>query len=248
MAASALSIIRTAAILYLAFTLLFTLVAGLRATIAFFMGDRELQEEGYVTLNPMAHIDLIGTGALALLFSATQAGLISVPLAYLIFLIASMLFGMRLFSFCPLRANRYTWLRTGLFFSALAVPLGAFIVAYLSLLTMMYAAAYISDPVLVTILREVCGTIRVSAVFFATFSLFPIFPLEGASIFLSLTGLWGSSFHEFLEEHQFIIYTSFLFLLLTAFYAPLPAPFNFVGLMFDRVRTLLEYGLYYLIA
>lgn len=248
MTASVLSVVRNSAILFLSFVLVFTIISAFQALITSLMGDTDVRERGFVTLNPAVHLDLIGIGFFSFLFTAAQSGLFSMPIVYALFFGFTIIFGFRFFPNRSLKPQAYTWPRTGLFLSAASVPVGAFLAALIARACSIYSPFVTHDLLLIQIIREVSSTIQAVGIFYAAFSLFPILPLEGAYMFLTATGLWGTKVHEFLEEYQFVIYLGFLFFLMTSFYAPLPAPFNFVGVIFDFLQEHIAQALFLIIS
>jgi Zn-dependent protease len=128
------------------------------AWVAMKLGDDTPVLEGRVTLNPLAHVDWIGTVILPLLMSLTTGGFIG--------------WGK------PVNTNPYKlrWGLKGMALVALAGPASNVIFAVLLL-----AVAAHSSPGLATL----CATAAELSLFLAIFNMIPVPPLDGSKLLLA---------------------------------------------------------------
>lgn len=128
------------------------------AWVAMKLGDDTPVQEGRVTLNPLAHVDWLGTVILPLLMSLTTGGFIG--------------WGR------PVNTNPYKlrWGMNGLALVALAGPASNVIFAVLLL-----AVAARSGEAVATL----CGTAAELSLFLAIFNMIPVPPLDGSKLLLA---------------------------------------------------------------
>jgi Zn-dependent protease len=128
------------------------------AWVAMKLGDDTPVLEGRVTLNPLAHVDWLGTVILPLLMSITTGGFIG--------------WGK------PVNTNPYKlrWGLNGMALVALAGPASNVIFAVL----LLAVAAHTSPAI-----AALCGTAAELSLFLAIFNMIPVPPLDGSKLLLA---------------------------------------------------------------
>ena len=158
---------------------------------ALWQGDHTAENAGRITLNPIPHIDLLGSIVIPGLLILTNAGIIlgwAKPV--------------------PINPNNFKNQKWGEFWVSLAGPLSNFILAILFLLPLT-----LLNPI-----PESWGQIFTYGVLInlilGIFNLFPIPPLDGSKILYSLLPYKISSkVKNFMEANQIIIFILFIIII-----------------------------------
>jgi len=129
------------------------------AWVAMKLGDDTPVLEGRVTLNPLAHVDWLGTVILPLIMSLSGAGFIG--------------WGK------PVNTNPYKlrWGLNGMALVALAGPVSNVIFA----IVLLGIAAHSGES-----MRQLCGSAARLSLFLAIFNMIPVPPLDGSKLLLAL--------------------------------------------------------------
>jgi Zn-dependent protease len=158
-------------------------------------GDTTAKDSGRLTLNPIPHIDPIGT---------------------LLFPILNMFLGMTvMFGWAnpvPVDSRRFTRLRPGLFMVALAGPATNFILAVLSSIILFAVIRYLPDSFIFK--KEIMTMTEVSVILnfgLGVFNLLPLPPLDGGRIVQSLLPKHLIYKFESLSKFGFIILLGLIF-------------------------------------
>jgi Zn-dependent protease len=178
--------------------------------MARFWGDKTAQEQGRLTLNPIPHIDPIGT---------------------LVFPIINMLSGINLmFGWArpvPIDPRRFRKFRQGLFCVALAGPFSNFLIACLSALSLCAIIKYVSPDFFFfkesTTMLEISVFINYGLGFF---NLIPLPPLDGSKMVESFLSYPAMKKYESLSKYSFIILLALMF---TGAISVLSGPIMFLG-------------------
>ena len=215
-------VLHDAFILLPSFILVFTMRGFSKAFAAKLNGDQTAAEEGFLSLNPLAHIDLIGLVVfvgLVVVLGMIDSGFLhrSVLFAFLAIV------GVRWTYEVPMDASRFRRHTAGVISTSLAGPIGNFVLALLG----MYAFAYVPrlgmhPHVLMPILQIVQNTLQFS-IFFGVLDLVPIPPFDGGRLLPYLLPSRLQYVVPWLEERALFV---FLFL----FVVPVVSDFFFVGL------------------
>lgn len=159
--------------------------------MAYHLGDPTAKDAGRLTLNPMKHIDPIG----------------SILLPLMLFLVGSpVMFGWaKPVPYNPMNLKNP---RRGSGLIALAGPVSNFSVAVIFALILKVISAF--SPVFLQSIGLFLGTIIIVNIVLAVFNLVPIPPLDGSGILFSLLGNKGLEVQRFLEKYGFFILIIFI--------------------------------------
>ncbi len=170
--------------------------------VAYLQGDRTAKSMGRLTLNPLAHIDPIGT--------------VFMPLALLVLTRGQFVFGYAK----PVPINPYNFRnpRKGMALSALAGPLTNMVIAIISGVLLAYALlplASITGPDTFSRIIKPVGEMLKQSVWInlllAAFNLIPIPPLDGGRVLAGLLPARQAYTFEKLERFGFIIVMLLIF-------------------------------------
>ena len=157
---------------------------------ALFLGDRTAQDQGRLTLNPLKHIDPIGS---------------------IIFPALSMLLGGFVFGWAkPVPFNPYN-LRNrkwGEAIVAIAGPASNFLIAIVFGLTLRFSAALAASAA-----AGLLATIVIVNLMLGTFNLIPIPPLDGSRILFTLLPQKLEKIHRIFDRYGLIIIILLIFIL-----------------------------------
>jgi len=204
-------LLQSIAVLFPAFLFVFTCKGFMRALVAKWMGDETAYHEGFVSLNPMAHINVAMLSIM--LFALFVLGALLrgiIPMQWLWFALIFM--GVRWIYPVPLRARNLRNVKWGGILTILAGPLGCFLLA-LFFLYLMHYTPFATLPVGVGKgLMQLYGTTIHLSVFFGVFSMIPLPPFDGGRILefaLPYSKQWIVSW---LEQYAMIILLGIIFL------------------------------------
>jgi len=178
--------------------------------VARLWGDKTAQESGRLTLNPIPHIDPIGT---------------------LLFPIINMVSGMNImFGWAkpvPIDPRRFRKFRLGLFCVALAGPFSNFLIAFVCSLILCLMLKFVNQSFIffkeLTTMLEVGVYINFGLGFF---NLIPLPPLDGSKIVESMLSYPAMQQYEKLSKYSFFILLAMMF---TGAISVLSGPILFLG-------------------
>jgi len=149
------------------------------------LGDTTAESQGRLTLNPIPHIDPIGTLLLPVLMTIAGGGFI---------------FGWaKPVPFNPTRFSRRITMRTGVLIVAAAGPISNLIMAFISvaLISIAYHGGWLPEPVFL-LLRSL---LMLNVVLFV-FNMLPVYPLDGQKVLSSLLpGEKALAFERFSQRY-----------------------------------------------
>ena len=166
------------------------------AWMALKFGDRTSEWSGRLTLNPMAHIDPMGTILFPLISIVTGAHIF---------------FGWA--KPVPINPNQFSNYRKGLFWVAFAGPLSNILLGFITAFALVGFVVYVPksnslfEPI-VSMLKSLLG-INFSL---AVFNLIPLPPLDGSNMVLSYLDYNASRKYMVIQQYSFMI---LMFLMLT---------------------------------
>ena len=199
--AQLLSMIAT---LFPAFLVVFTIRGFFEALVAYWMGDDTAKRAGFLSINPLAHVDLVGvTTTMAIIFFLGMLFPGSTPRSLLFTLLIIM--GVRWVYHIPIEERNFKFERLGTILTALSGSIGNFVLA----LWMMYFVAYFpfssfSKPVVKTVF-DISRTIIDFTLFFGVINLIPIPPFDGGRILRVVLPRAAQRFVDTLEEYSLFI-------------------------------------------
>ncbi len=188
--------------------------------VAHYWGDDTAKESGRLTLNPIPHLDMIGT---------------------VLFPVINMLSGMNLlFGWAkpvPINPNRFKKYRPGLFWVALGGPLANATLAFLSALSLCLMIRFVPQDF--TFFKEFSSMLEISVFInfgLGVFNLIPLPPLDGSKIIESMLSYPAMQKYEALSQYSFFILLGLMF---TGALSLLSGPILFLGKITLYVAALL---------
>ncbi len=160
---------------------------------AYLLGDRTAQYEGRLTLNPLKHLDPVGSIILPLLLYISNAGF--------------MVGWAKPVPFNPYNLRNQRW---GEALVAVAGPLSNIIIAIVFglLLRVALASGYANEQIL-----NITSYIVLINLVLAIFNLVPVPPLDGSKIIFSVFQIGYSQTRVFLERFGMVLVILFVFFL-----------------------------------
>lgn len=165
--------------------------------VALQLGDTTAKRAGRLTLNPLTHIDILGTLVMPIVLIVAQA---------------PVLFGWA--KPVPVNFSALQNPKRDMGLVALAGPVSNFVLAILFVLLARLAVAVLpsESPILTWILLNVYNGVSLSLII-GIFNLFPVLPLDGGRILVSLLPEPYSSKYQETEQYGFFILMGLLFVL-----------------------------------
>lgn len=225
------------AILFPAFLIVFTMRGFCRALSAKLMGDNTAQREGFLTLNPMAHIDFWGV-LITLFFIFVIGSFLPDIFTTTFLLILLILLGVRWTNPAPIDESNFKNYKTSVIVTTLSAPFANFFLALFFLYTIKYFPFSLFPHYVFITLIEMFNAIIELTIFFGVLDLLPIPPFDGGRL---LQFILPSSAHgtlEWLEENS-------IYILLILFCLPGISDI-FFGLIF-LLSVLIKKGLLFLV-
>jgi Zn-dependent protease len=178
--------------------------------VARMWGDKTAEEQGRLTLNPIPHIDPIGT---------------------LLFPIINMVSGMNImFGWAkpvPIDPRRFRKFRPGLFCVALAGPFSNFLIAFMCALGLCMIIKYVAPDF--TFFKELTTMLEIGVYInfgLGFFNLIPLPPLDGSKIVESMLSYPAMQKYEKLSKYSLFILLALMF---TGAISYLNGPILFLG-------------------
>ncbi len=176
--------------------------------VAKWRGDDTAEQMGRLTLNPMAHADMIGTFILP---------------------ISAIVFGSPLFfgwaKPVPVNTRNLKNVRNDMFWIALAGPLSNVLLAVVSTVVMMVLIRYSLMGNFVKPVTSLLQMFIITNLFLAIFNILPLHPLDGGKV---LARFLPASLNDKLEQNQQITSFILLGLMITGALSVLRAPVFYI--------------------
>ncbi len=174
-----------------------------KAATATFLGDRTPEEEGFLTLNPLVHVDLINLlirVAILLLLSAALPGEITIPVIIMVLMFTNI----REPIVVPINPDNFKNQKRSMALTILAGPFGCFAFSFVvMLIARFFPFGMFAGHVAKAVQQLLQMSIEFS-VYFGVLHLVPISPLEGGQV-LSLAFDGEGTVIEFLDQYGYFI-------------------------------------------
>ncbi len=156
---------------------------------ALFLGDHTAEYEGRLTLNPLKHLDMVG----------------SIIVPAISYLLGGVIFGWaKPVPYNPFNLRNQRW---GDAIVSIAGPVANIFLALLAGLALRYGMA--SGIFSVSVVK-ILATISITNIILAVFNLVPIPPLDGSKILFSILPLWAHRIEGYIERYGLIFLIIFL--------------------------------------
>jgi|SaaInlLV_10m_DNA_2_1039722.scaffolds.fasta_scaffold00190_26 Zn-dependent protease len=209
---SVIKVLNEIAVLFPAFISVFTFHGFAKAFFAKLMGDNTPQEDGFLSLNPLAHVDMFGvvfTFCIIFVLGVLFPGESSRSLLFIFIIIL----GIRWTYPVEINESNFKYPKLGIILTSLSGSIGNFFLALLCMYFIAYFPfARVSLAVSKTVV-EIFSNIIQLALFFGVLDLIPIPPFEGGRLLKNLLPHSARGFFEKIEEYS-------LFILLILFIVP----------------------------
>lgn len=207
-----LSILNDIAILFPVFLIIFTWRGFFKALVAKMMGDDTAERDGFLTLNPLAHIDLFGILTVIGVFFVL-GGLFSSLIPRAVLLIILIMLGVRWTISVPIDDSKFKNYRLGGICTTLAGPVSNMLLAFFATGLLKLVLSQDFAPYIVISLKQIFGTLIDVSLFFGVLNLVPLPPFDGGRMLHYALPNSAQYIITWLEEHS-------LFIFLILFLAP----------------------------
>jgi Zn-dependent protease len=196
------------AILFPAFLLVFTFRGFFKTLAAKISGDNTGQRYGFLSLNPLVHIDFLGL-VVVLFVLFFIGGLLGGVVSRGFLFVLLILVGARWTIPVPVDEQNFKYYSLGTILTSIAGSLGAFILALLFLYVVTYFPYYLFPQYVVVTIVQIFRVIIELAVFFGVLDLIPIPPFDGGRL---LQFIVPPSVYHSLENYSIFIIFALFFL------------------------------------
>jgi Zn-dependent protease len=232
-----MELIRDLIILFPAFLLTFTFKGFFKALSANFMGDDTPKQEGFLSLNPLVHIDFFNLFIMlfALVFLGGLFGE-TLPRSYLfMFLI---LVGARWSIPILINENNFKNYKTGVILTSLAASFGSFFLALIFLYINKYFPYRLFQQNITISLIPIFQSVIEFSIFFGVLDLIPIPPFDAGRLLQFILPKNSEHIYELLQQYSFIV-------LFCLFFVPVIS--NIFFYILSILSLIVETGLAYLV-
>lgn len=206
-----LSLISWIALLFPVLVCVFTFRGFFKALVAKLMGDRTPQEEGFLTLNPMAHVDVFGlttTMVIILVLGFVFGG--GLPRGSILLIL--IVLGIRWTTPVIVDSRNFKYYRLGGILTSLAGSLGNILLAFLMLCCFKFMPFHLFPLNVQKTLVELMQLLVYVAVWFGVIDLIPIPPFDGGKALYYMLPRSQQHVIEMLEEYSFYIILVLVFM------------------------------------
>lgn len=207
-----LAVLNEIAILFPVFLLIFTWRGFFQALVARLMGDDTAQRDGFLTLNPLAHVDLMGMMIIIGVYFVI-GGLFFTLIPRALLLMFLVMLGVRWTNQIPIDERLFKHYRLGGTLTSIAGSLGNFILAFFATGCLKLVLRDTLPPYAIVTFVEIFKTVIDISLFFGVLDLIPLPPFDGGRALRYLLPRSSQPIVDRLEE-----YSLYIFLIL--FFAP----------------------------
>lgn len=206
-----ISLLSEIALLLPVILIVFTFTGFIQALAAKLMGDKTAERQGFLSLNPLVHIDLLGLTII--LIGYFFIGLLfSDPIPAGMFFIMLISFGAQMITPIPLEEKNFKNIRLGGIVVSLSGSIGNFILAIIT--TLCIKGLPISKlPIYIFVsLMGILSETRDLSILFGLLSLIPLPPFAGGKVLRYILPPTRRNIVTWLEERSFFILLILFFL------------------------------------
>jgi len=206
-----LALLNKIALLFPAFIFVFTIKGFFQALFAKLMGDRTAYHQGYLTLNPLAHVDVFGiTTTMVLIFFLGVLLGEAIPRGTLILLL--ILFGVRWTFPPPVNESYFKHHTLGSILTIFSGTIGTFTLAFFCLFLVKFLTKMaLASNILISLSGLLLATVDLG-IWFGIINIIPIPPFSGGRLLRHILPYSKMHILEWLEEYSFYILLALLFL------------------------------------
>lgn len=199
-----LGLINELALLFPIFLLVFTFRGFFKALMAFMMGDNTPQRHGFLSLNPLVHLDIVGMSIFIILFFLMGSILSgSIQRQLLLFMLLAL--GVRWTIDVPIDDSNFKHYKFGGIMTCLAGSIGNFLLAFVALALLRFMPFSNLPPYAALTFLEILNGIIDIGIWFGVLDLVPIPPFDAGYIFYYCLPYNKRFIISWLEEHSLII-------------------------------------------
>jgi len=197
-------LLQNLAVLFPAFLFVFTARGFFRALVAKLMGDDTAQREGFLTLNPVAHVDVLGLCVVffVIFFLGALFGG-GFPRAMLYIVLIFM--GVRWTHVVPFDERNFRRLKLGAILTILSGSIGCFSLVYLFLYLFKYMPFFHLSLAAYKSLNGIVLSVISLAAYFGVLDLLPIPPFNGGRLLQFILPYSKQHIVAWLEEYSMFI-------------------------------------------
>ena len=199
-----LAALNEVAILLPVFLLLFTWRGFIQAYFAKLMGDTTAEEDGFLTLNPLAHVDLVGLLTILGAFFVI-AGFLPSGIPRPILLIMLVMMGVRWTHPVHIDVARLRSYKLGGVITTLSGPFGTFTLGFLAIAAIKLILLIDLQQHLLITLIDLLKTLADVAIVFGVIDLIPLPPFDGGKLLRFLLPYNQQYIVHKLEEYSLYI-------------------------------------------
>jgi len=206
-----LELLNDLAILFPAFLLVFTCRGFFKALTAKIMGDDTAQESGFLTFNPVVHVNLFGF-LIMLFFLFFLGGLLLGTFPRGMLFILLILIGVRWTYPVPIDEGNFKHHTLGVILTTLAGPIGNFVLALFFLYVLTYFPYQLFPQYVFITLVSIFRAVIELAVFFCVLDLIPLPPFDGGRLLQFILPKSLDYVISWLEEYSIYVLLGLFFL------------------------------------
>ena len=192
------------AIVFPAFLAVFTFRGFFRAFVAKWMGDDTAYQEGFVSLNPLAHVDVAGLSIILLVMFVLGGLLVGVLDRRMLYIFIVFL-GVRWAYPVPFEPRNFRNYKQGAILTILAGPIGCFLVALIFMYVHRFLPFRSMSIGVAKSLIEITSTTTMLGVYFGVLAFLPVPPFDGGRLLQFALPYLKQGIVTWLETYSFFI-------------------------------------------
>lgn len=200
--------IHNIAILFPTLMLMFTMRGFFQAATAWLMGDESPRYSGFLTLNPLAHIDVVGVLMFASLIGFLKSmNSVAHTFFFLIVIMFIVVTGVRPFHPVVVDPENFKYRRLGILITTLAGPISYFLLTLMAMYALVYGYHWLGDPSgAYTVIKQLAASIIEWALFWGVLGLIPLPPFDASALLPVFFGDAGQEALDLLSQYGLFIF------------------------------------------